>query len=213
MPNIIGDIAGQYDSLMVLLKKMPDDEPISVGDMIDRGPKSKEVVEWFMNNGQALFGNHEHLMVDEVTRRFFYNPGTWMANGGGKTLDSFGWHIPDEVVEWVCNLPLSMEFKTKDGVIFVAHSFLPADQDEKLSFDIEYDGGNFWAPNNIIWNRGEPKRIDKYIMQIAGHNSQFGLRRFADEKGEFAVCVDSSRDKILTGIHIPSMEIFQQPYI
>ena len=46
---------------------MPEGETISVGDMIDRGPNSKEVVEYFMDptiNSSAIFGNHEHLMVD-----------------------------------------------------------------------------------------------------------------------------------------------------
>ena len=41
--NLIGDIQGNYHTLRALLKQMPDEEPVSVGDMIDRGPRSKAV--------------------------------------------------------------------------------------------------------------------------------------------------------------------------
>jgi serine/threonine protein phosphatase 1 len=62
--NLIGDIQGKYRTLLALLKQMPDDDPVSVGDMIDRGPHSMEVLEFFRNHGKALLGNHEHMMLD-----------------------------------------------------------------------------------------------------------------------------------------------------
>jgi hypothetical protein len=64
MPNIIGDIAGNYKTLMALLKKMPDDEVVSVGDMIDRSSGSADVIRWFMKHGKAIYGNHEDMMLD-----------------------------------------------------------------------------------------------------------------------------------------------------
>ena len=73
--NIIGDIAGRFDELMLLLAKMPEaDKVILVGDMVDRGPKSKEVIEWAMNNPNviAIKGNHEDMMVD------FCEDGKWI---------------------------------------------------------------------------------------------------------------------------------------
>ena len=33
--NLIGDIQGNYHTLRALLKQMPDEEPVSVGDMVD----------------------------------------------------------------------------------------------------------------------------------------------------------------------------------
>ena len=44
--NLIGDIHGNYRTFRALLKQMPDEEPVSVGDMIDRGPRSREVLEF-----------------------------------------------------------------------------------------------------------------------------------------------------------------------
>lgn len=214
--NIVADIAGEYDTLMALLKKMPDDEVVSLGDMVDRGPKSKEVVEWFMKNGKAILGNHEHLLLDYCRQSGYYDPGIWFYNGGDATLKSFDpeekFHgpevIPEEVLKWIEGLPLYMEV---DGCL-LSHSFV---QPGMTLEDSTKFGRGIWdvGESRIIWNRREPVRRPEYKMQIAGHNSQFGLRRFSDEQGEYAICLDDSRKKVLTGLHLPTMTIYQQEYI
>ena len=53
--NIIGDIAGRFDELMLLLAKMPEsDKVILLGDMVDRGSQSKQVIEWAMTNPNVI---------------------------------------------------------------------------------------------------------------------------------------------------------------
>jgi hypothetical protein len=206
MTNIIGDIAGNYDTLMALIKKMPDEEVLSVGDMIDRGPKSKEVIEWFMKNGKAILGNHEHMMLDSQRHTGFYQDCTWLSNGARPTINSFGYHIPEEVVEWVAKLPLYVKM---DGVL-ISHSFVAPrfTLEQACKVDVHWRDADY----NIIWNRLCPERMDE-IIQIAGHNSQFGLEHFSDQFGEYAVCIDASQQQVLVGINWPSMQIYQQAYI
>ena len=50
---IIGDISGQYEALINLVKQAPNTIPVSVGDLIDRGPDSKKVINFFKDNGKA----------------------------------------------------------------------------------------------------------------------------------------------------------------
>ena len=57
--NLIGDIQGNYHTLRALLKQMPDEEPVSVGDMVDRGPRSKEVLEFFRPVSYTHLRAHE----------------------------------------------------------------------------------------------------------------------------------------------------------
>lgn len=90
--NIIGDVHGHHDLLMKLVNKMPDVPFFSLGDMIDRGPGSLEVLRFFMKEGnRAVLGNHEHLMLDFYFGRRFYQRGIWFdyRNGGYQTLKSF----------------------------------------------------------------------------------------------------------------------------
>jgi Calcineurin-like phosphoesterase len=61
---VVGDIHGCYDELMNLLDKAelgPDDRVVAVGDLITKGPKSREVLELFMtdNRFSTVIGNHD----------------------------------------------------------------------------------------------------------------------------------------------------------
>lgn len=213
MTNIIGDIAGEYNTLMALLDKMPEGEVISVGDMVDRGLQSKEVIDFFMKNGRAVLGNHEHLMLDHCQSRGFYGSDIWIMNGGYTTLNSYGGHVPPEVLTWIESLPLYIEI----GDTLITHAFLrPAAIDDDIVLKENCDLGNSVldkGETTIIWNRREPVRRNKWKLQVCGHNSQFGLREWRDEEGMFAVCLDDSRHRKLTGLHLETMTIYQQDYL
>ncbi len=61
---VVGDIHGCYDELTELLEKAEvgeDDRVVSVGDLITKGPKSREVLELFMTDPRfsTVMGNHD----------------------------------------------------------------------------------------------------------------------------------------------------------
>jgi diadenosine tetraphosphatase ApaH/serine/threonine PP2A family protein phosphatase len=61
---VVGDIHGCYDELEDMLAAVdfgPDDRLISVGDLITKGPKNREVLDRFMTDRQfsAVIGNHD----------------------------------------------------------------------------------------------------------------------------------------------------------
>jgi predicted phosphodiesterase len=61
---VVGDIHGCYDELEDMLAAVefgPADRLVSVGDLITKGPKSREVLERFMSEPQfsAVIGNHD----------------------------------------------------------------------------------------------------------------------------------------------------------
>jgi diadenosine tetraphosphatase ApaH/serine/threonine PP2A family protein phosphatase len=68
---IVGDIHGCYEELVQLLevaRVRDDDLLISVGDVVDRGPRPLEVIELFRTRARSLvlMGNHERKHVREV---------------------------------------------------------------------------------------------------------------------------------------------------
>ena len=67
---VIGDIHGHFDGMMALLDKLSpgaEDEVYFLGDLIDRGPKSAQVVDFVKNSPyQCLMGNHEQLMLNAM---------------------------------------------------------------------------------------------------------------------------------------------------
>ena len=61
---VVGDLHGCYDELQDLLTQVAfseDDRVISVGDLITKGPKNREVLELFMSDKRftAVMGNHD----------------------------------------------------------------------------------------------------------------------------------------------------------
>lgn len=61
---VVGDIHGCYDELEDMLAAVsfgPDDRLVSVGDLITKGPKDREVLDRFMSDPQfsAVMGNHD----------------------------------------------------------------------------------------------------------------------------------------------------------
>ena len=61
---VVGDIHGCYDELIELLEKVElreEDRVVSVGDLISKGPKSREVLELFMTDPRftSVIGNHD----------------------------------------------------------------------------------------------------------------------------------------------------------
>jgi serine/threonine protein phosphatase 1 len=102
----VGDIHGCRDLLDQLLYKIEaDDEArapadtqlIFLGDLADRGPDSRGVIDRLMtlgatsNNVQFIFGNHEELLM----RAWEGDPraaGVFNRNGGRDTMLSYGVH-------------------------------------------------------------------------------------------------------------------------
>ena len=92
----IGDIHGTVDKLAVLMDKIPidfnNDILVFIGDYIDRGPSSFEVVDYLVGLKQDhpdivfLKGNHEDMLQRYLagSDRF-----TYLYNGGQQTLDSY----------------------------------------------------------------------------------------------------------------------------
>ena len=79
---VLGDIHGKFKELNILLDKInydpASDNIYTVGDMIDRGPDSVEVLDFFILNesNYSILGNHEHMAVTPAWRNI------WIHNGG-----------------------------------------------------------------------------------------------------------------------------------
>ena len=138
----VGDIHGQYQKLQNLLRRCELDHVargveekalVFVGDYVDRGPNSEQVVHLLMKLQAAspsrvfcLKGNHELILVAAARgqlSRYDVTLKEWLDRGGGAaTLRSYGVthpsQLPDEHVRWMDSLPLCYD----DGHRFFCHA-------------------------------------------------------------------------------------------
>ncbi len=151
----IGDIHGCAAELRVLLNKLPlDDDPtlVFLGDYVDRGPDSKEVIEIILDlrtkyRVVALMGNHEAMFVDFINQPNSVDAGAFIFNGGSSTLASYGdgkgnFHFPDRHVEFLNDLELYYE---TDEYFFV-HAGIPDIPLSQLSAEHR---------EHMLWMRGK----------------------------------------------------------
>jgi serine/threonine protein phosphatase 1 len=86
-----GDVHGRFD----LLQRFPENklgaQLIFLGDMIDRGDQSADVLRvlFAIPDLICLMGNHEEMMLDFIAQPQSHG-GRWLRYGGLQTLDSFG---------------------------------------------------------------------------------------------------------------------------
>jgi len=190
---VIGDVHGEYDTLVKLVEKLPKDaEIIFVGDLVDRGAKSKEVIEFIRkNNYRCVLGNHEEFMIEygatytksypESTNNSFMH--TWYNNGGDATLFSYGilkysrkgglecvenkegmeQFLND--IEWLKTLPLYIELPNKinNRPVVISHANCANAWWRRDNLDSQKSFKDY-----VLWNRDIPNK-DSEIFNIYGH--------------------------------------------
>ncbi len=164
---VVGDLHGSYNLLEIFAHHVKFDKAfdrlISVGDLVDRGPQSKECLElldadWF----HATYGNHEDLMEGYITDRPIGN--WWMQNGGG------WWNAIDPIerkflakhfLPKLQELPLVMTVPLKNGKRFhVLHAELMSEvplTDEDFAIEGMLDNPCTEQSSDgdaVIWARG-----------------------------------------------------------
>lgn len=165
---IIGDIHGCYNTLQTIYSRVKDAGDVyTVGDLIDRGNYSKEVVQFCIDHSiRSVKGNHEDMMMKAIDNSdkflgfmfkdaeiYYYNGGQETQNSyiGSREFDEFK-HFKAKIKElghydFIKSFPLKYEFPK----LVISHAGI-------------IEGGN---DISIIWNRNRPAHLDK--LQIFGH--------------------------------------------
>jgi serine/threonine protein phosphatase 1 len=164
----ISDIHGCFRTFHELVVKVIDlqktDRLILLGDYIDRGEQSREVIDFIQDlqkNGfdvTTLTGNHEQMLIDT------YNDSgelpLWLMNSGLSTLSSFGLHDISELDKKYFDFFNSLEYYKAIGNFLFVHA----------GFN-DYAEDPFADKYNMIWQCSpyyeNPVLWDKII--IHGH--------------------------------------------
>jgi serine/threonine protein phosphatase 1 len=116
---VIPDIHGRYDLLSDALSAItarPSGETaiiVTIGDYVDKGPQSREVIERLRSGVGALWrlvtlkGNHDAMMVEAL--RDPAKMAGWMEKGGDAALASYGGDpgdVPSAHIAWLDQLLL-----------------------------------------------------------------------------------------------------------
>jgi len=204
----IGDIHGCYDRLKALMEKIPIDSSrdalIFIGDYIDRGPNSVEVVDYLIQLKNRfpevifLKGNHEDMLNKFINGADRF---TYLLNGGQQTLDSYltksvqseFFPIPPDHMEFFKSLRL---FYETEEFIFVHAGLRP------------------WVPlesqntEDLLWIRDKfvSSKYDFGKRVIFGHTP---LKKPLVELNKIGIDTGAVYGNALTCIQLPDLVFFK----
>uniref|UniRef100_A0AB39C7X5 Serine/threonine protein phosphatase n=1 Tax=Staphylococcus phage UHP46 TaxID=3234966 RepID=A0AB39C7X5_9CAUD len=194
---VVPDIHGEYNKLLNVMEKInkvrkPNETIVFLGDYIDRGKRSKDVVNYIFalmsndDNIVALLGNHDYefYSIMESSDRVEFKYLEWLSRYCVETLSSYG----------VSTLPLkynSVEDNMRDNFDFIKEElikFKKSDNYRKFKilmancrkyykegkYIFTHSGGVSYKPveeqslGELLWSRDFKPRNDDYIY-VCGH--------------------------------------------
>lgn len=168
---IVGDVHGHYEGLLHVLKLAGvtrRDQVFFLGDLIDRGPDSKGVLQFVRSHDYpTLMGNHEELLLDALNG---VNVALWLQNGGYATVEQYGGYklgldALNAHRNWLEALPHLIDL----GDVLLVHAGLNPDYglEEQSTRDL------MWLRDEFLYH---PQPYFKDKMVLCGHTLTFTLR-------------------------------------
>ena len=138
---VIGDVQGCYDELQLLLKKInfnrKNDKLIFAGDIINKGPKSLETINFIISLGKSakvVLGNHEILFL-----AISYN---YLPDNNKNTFDDIlSSDNLKKIQNWLCNQSILINIDN----YFITHAGIP----------------HIWSPKKAIKRANELELVLK----------------------------------------------------
>lgn len=166
----VGDIHGHFTKLQKALDEMGfdplQDRLFSVGDLVDRGPECRDVLEWLDKTWfHPVRGNHDDYVCRFDTcdvDNWVYNGGSWFAGLNRDEQEEFRVQFRE--------IPLAIEVETDEGLIGIVHADVPNGGWRNLESHFSNRNGR----NFVMWSRNrfehsDDSGVDGVRAVICGH--------------------------------------------
>lgn len=177
---VISDIHGQFDALMEMMREIEfadEDELYIIGDVIDRGPKSLECIQWIMeqDNVLTLLGNHELILIDTYIHDApaFYHSLTEIRENMTKEEQQ-------AVMQWIEDMPECKLISVNGKKFYLNHTQVASEE----YFKQELTDRMF--PEYSIYKNYSHLTI-KDIICIHGHIPTMQIRRWNNQGNDSTI--------------------------
>lgn len=173
----VGDIHGHFSRLQAALDTVAFDPAVdrlfSVGDLVDRGPECRDVLEWLAKPWfHPVRGNHDDYVCRFDTcdvENWVYNGGSWFAG--------LAWDEQREFAAQFRELPIAIEIETTEGLIGIVHADCPFESWDELRRELETPESAKrlkLAQNSCMWSRtriqdGATNGVNGLRALVVGH--------------------------------------------
>mgnify|MGYP003322683648 FL=1 len=203
---VIGDVQGCYDELKLLCKKInfnPNkDLLIFAGDLVNRGPKSLEVLNFCLKNKKsvrAVLGNHDFYLLYLLEHKKKNESLKKILNSKNNK----------KIYSWLKKLPLLLKIRIKSSkeTFWISHAGIPFIWDLKKAKNLSDEMRvvmredsfnvleNMWGDQPTLW-KDDLKGYERYRTII----NYFTRMRYLDKQGSLKL---KKKDLKAESNHIP----------
>ena len=221
---IIGDIHGCLTELKkIITKASPDEEVFITGDLIDRGPDSRGVINYVRdNNIKVTLGNHELMAIeclpglkscvtmDEVHLRL--KSSDWYHNGGNAMTEQYS--TVEELltdIRYLDTFPVCIipNYKKDSHSLLISHTLIKDKLDKGLSVE------------ELVWGRSQHPKENTLYFNVFGHtpvdyvndSTEHPLPIYNEDKATMNIDTGAPYNAqgrgVLSAVHFPSLKIEQ----
>lgn len=173
----VGDIHGHFTRLQSALDAAGFDPAVdrlfSVGDLVDRGPECRDVLDWLDKPWfHPVRGNHD----DYVCRFDTCDVDNWVYNGGSWFLGMATSEQQEFAVQFNC-LPIAIEVETPNGMVGIIHADCPYGSWDQFIMELmnpESSKQLKLIKNTCMWSRsrvenGDVSKVAHITAVVVGH--------------------------------------------
>ena len=167
----IGDVHGCLPALRELYARVRDwfgeegGKLILLGDLVDRGPDSKGVLDWIIDFDEphieliVLKGNHEELMIESLDG-IEGSKRVWLRHGGEETIKSFG--SLGKIVPYAKWITENCKTHHQEDGLYFVHAGIEPD----VPLEQQGDYARLWIRDRFLnWR----KAFDQNVVVVHGH--------------------------------------------
>lgn len=211
----IGDIHGEFDKVVALMEQVKfdpaKDRMFAVGDLVDRGPQSKDALNWMAQPWFfSVMGNHELMAIEAFSNPSLHLQKMHIVNGGQWFWEMSG----DKQAEFAskfAQLPLAIEVQVNDKLCGVVHAepFLP--DWAKMRNLMVHRNTTQDNVNVLLWARDrirdmDPSPIDNIDVVFVGHTP---TKEPMWIENTYYIDQGACFGRKMTMVNMDSMEVFQ----
>lgn len=230
---VIGDVHGCADELQALLNACEynadaGDQVVLIGDLVNKGPSSAQVVHFAMTNGfHAVLGNHDVKAVSKWDK--------WSSSGSLHKHCQHGKYaylteLDEKQIGWLRHLPLTITLSDQANTLLVhaglvpgvalheqqpedlysIRNVVPDDAEDSNKYKALYDvsAGTPWAEAWDGCTHGHTCKGCKRQFVLFGHDAPRGLQQYKYAWGIDTKCCNGG---CLTACILPERKLFTVP--
>lgn len=181
---VIGDVHGFNKTLRQLVAKLEltiDDRVVLLGDLIDRGPDSFDVIRFAREDPRihCIKGNHEAMMTENFDLELIAHPdqdmAKWLYNGGHETVASYLRAFPEDAkgaLEWMIEADVSWMRLLPAHIVLDRWRLVHAGYNPKLEMNEQRLDDLLWIrkPFHTAW---QPLDLQRTVL--FGHTPTMNL--------------------------------------